>query len=363
MTGGALLERRSDERLPRRPQPHQPPAHAGAEPRREPGDAPRHRADARRPRQGPGRHRGRPLRRQPLQHAPRRPRHAGAGLGPGGRSRGDALLHRRRLRRHQHGHGRHELFPSVAGAHRGLRRDRDGGALLRRPHRPPRLRQEHAGGVHGDGPPEPSGADDLRRHHPPRRPGEPRRRQGVPRRDQRLPELRRGPRRPHHGGGAAGHRGPRVPWTRRLRRHVHREHDGGGHRDPRAGPPRLLVDAGRGPGQGGGVRRRRGGDAAAPGAGSQAAGHPDAHQLQERDGRHHRPRRLDERGPPPAGDGPDRRGTPRPRRLPGGQRSHPAPGRPEAFGPLRDGGPPRRRRHPPRSSRCCSTRASSRATR
>jgi dihydroxy-acid dehydratase len=27
-----------------------------------------------------------------------------------------------------------------------------------------RLRQEHAGGVHGDGPPEPSGADDLRRH-------------------------------------------------------------------------------------------------------------------------------------------------------------------------------------------------------
>ena len=105
----------------------------------------------------------------------------------GGRHGRHALQHHRRQRRHLDGHRRHELLAPVARPHRRLDRDRDVGAVVRREHLDPGLRQEHARLPDGDGPPESPVAHGLRRHDPRR----PRRRAREARRHLRVPELRR----------------------------------------------------------------------------------------------------------------------------------------------------------------------------
>jgi hypothetical protein len=65
-----------------------------------------------------------------------------------------------------HGHRRHELLAAIARDHRRLHRDDHGRPVVRRPHRPARLRQEHARLRHGHGAPQPPQPHGLRRHHP-----------------------------------------------------------------------------------------------------------------------------------------------------------------------------------------------------
>ena len=111
------------------------------------GDRPQTRGS----RQAPGRHRERMVGGQPLQHAPPRPRRRGQGRCSGRRHGGHALQHGGRLRRHLDGHRRHELLAPVARPDRGLDRDGDGSAVVRRRGHPPGLRQEHARMRHGHG--------------------------------------------------------------------------------------------------------------------------------------------------------------------------------------------------------------------
>mmetsp|Transcript_843 Transcript_843/g.2892 ORF Transcript_843/g.2892 Transcript_843/m.2892 type:complete len:457 (+) Transcript_843:340-1710(+) len=244
------------------------------------------------------------------------------------------LQHHRGERRHQHGHGRHELLAAVARHHRGQHRDGHGRAVVRRPHHHPRLRQEHAGLPHRPRAPEPPGAHGVRRYHP----------RGAQRqlREARhcvgLPVLRGVHVRPHHRGGAPGDRGPRLPRRGRVRRHVHGQHHGHGHRGAGHGPAVLLLHARGGPPQAGRVPPRGRGRQGHDGGRPQAPRHYDARRLRQRHGRGHGPGGLHERRAPPHRHGARRGRGAHHRRLPEGQRCRAAHRGPQAQRQVRHGG-------------------------
>ncbi len=156
------------------------------------------------------------------------------------------------------------------------------GAVVRREYLPAGLRQEHAGLPDCHGPPQPAGADDLRRHH---------QAGPLPRPDAgyrvRVPELRRVHCRQDRRGHAPRHRRPRLSRSGCLRRHVHGQHHGVRHRGDGHVAAVQFLDAGGGSGQAGRVLQRRRGDSQPAGKRHQAARHHDARGLRECHGHHH----------------------------------------------------------------------------
>ena len=120
------------------------------------------------------------------------------------------------LRRHLHGHARHELLSAIPRHHRGQHRDRHGRAVVRRERLPPGLRQEHARVHHRDGASQSPGSHGLRRNDQARVLLE-RRAAGH---RLRVPIIRAVRHRRDRRGGARGHRAELVPGRGRVRRHV-----------------------------------------------------------------------------------------------------------------------------------------------
>ena len=160
----------------------------------------------------------------------------------------------------------------VARPDRRLDRDGHGRAVVRRAHRHPRLRQEHAGLRDGDGAAQPAVADGLRRHDP-RRPRAAASRATSSRRSSRYGEYLAGTITDEQrldivahacpGAGACG--GMYTANTMAV-----------GHRGAGHVAAVQLVDPGRRSRQGRRVPSRRRGDAHSARARPQAARHPDA---------------------------------------------------------------------------------------
>jgi hypothetical protein len=150
-----------------------------------------------------------------------RPGRQGQGRASGGRAGRHAVQHHRRQRRHLDGHRGHELLAAIARPDRRLDRDRDGRPVVRRPHRPARLRQEHARLPDGHGPAEPPGDHGLRRH-------DSRRLHAAAPSSTSSPPFSYG----EYLAGKITRRARRrscrtqLPRRGRLRRHVHGQHDG-----------------------------------------------------------------------------------------------------------------------------------------
>ena len=246
-----------------------------------------------------------------MQHALAGPRELGQGGGGRGRAQGHAVQHHRGERRHVDGHRGHVLLVAVTGSHRGFDRNGDPRAVVRRRHRHPGLRQEHArrdDGAVESGPALPHG---LRRHYSggadPERPGRGHR--------VRVPELRSVHRRQYRPGRTAGHRAQCLSGRRSLRRHVHREHHVFGDRGDGHVAALQLVHSGPGPRQARRVPARGGGGAAVAGNGSAPEPYHDSRGLRECDGDGDGARRLHQRGAASHRDGAGGRSAARARRL------------------------------------------------
>ena len=191
-----------------------------------------------------GRHRQRVVRGKHLQHAPAGPGRQGEGRGAGGGAGGDAVQYDRRLGRHLDGDRRHELFVAVAGFDCRLDRNRDGGPVVRRLHRPARLRQKHAGLHHGDGTIQ---SAELMVYGGTIKPGFTHFGGSDQKRDIVIgvSMLRRIPRRQDHRRRTQANRAHQLSRCGGLWRHVHGQHDG--LRDRSAGDVAALqfVDPGR----------------------------------------------------------------------------------------------------------------------
>jgi dihydroxy-acid dehydratase len=158
------------------------------------------------------------------------------------RARRHAVQHHRRQRRHLDGHRGDELLAAVARPHRRLDRNRDGRPVVRRQHRHPRLRQEHARLPDGDGPAQ---SPRLMVYGGTIKPGHAAARSSTSSRrssatansspakitDEEAQDIVR------HSCPGAG----------RLRRHVHRQHHGLGHRSDGHVAALQLVDSRRRP--------------------------------------------------------------------------------------------------------------------
>ena len=213
--------------------------------------------------------------------------------------------------------------------------------MVRRQHLDPGLRQEHARLHHGDGPAEPSVADDLRRHHSCRLPS------GGEKLDivsafQSYGEYLAGN---IDDAPAAGDCPPLLSRRRRLRRHVHGQHDGLGHRGAGDVPPLQLLDTRRRSAEAGRVRGLRRGHQKPAGTGHQTARHHDPRGFRKRHGAGLGAGWIDQRRAPPAGHRAVGERAAVARRLPEGERPGAAIVGLQAERPVRDGGSPQRRRN------------------
>ena len=271
-----------------------------------------------------------------------------------------AVQHDRRLRRHLDGHRRHELLAPVARPDRRLDRNRHGRPVVRRLHRAPRLRQEHARLPDGDGPAQPPAimvyGGTIRAGLHCRRRAE----LDIVSAFQCYGEflagkIDRGRARatscatPVPAPAPAAACTPPTRWPRRSRRWACRCPTA------RRSRPRIPTKLDE-------CRARRRGDPQAARARPQAARHHDPRRVRERDGRGDGPRRLDQRRAAPDRDGPRGRRAAHDRRLPDGQRPRAAPRRPQAQRQVRAGRSARRRRHAGGDEVCCSRTGCSTAT-
>jgi hypothetical protein len=224
------------------------------------------------------------------------------------------------------------LLAAIARPDRRFDRDGDGRAVVRRAGHRPRVRQEHAGQRHRDGPAESALVDGIRRHDSRRS----RARQAA-RHHLGVPVLRGIPRRRDHRRPAARDRPPFLSGRRRVRRDVHGEHDGGGDRGARPVAALQFVHSGRGSGQGRRVPPGWGSGLCVAREGPEAARHPDAQGVRKCVDDDHGGRRIDQRRAASAGDCQGGRRAPRTRGFSARQRSGAAPRRLEAERQVRAG--------------------------